>query len=266
MPAKGLRIDLRGKLRTRIAAASVSAAAVGAVVVLPAGTAQAAQCWYGSCFSYVTGRQFTNTTGASVTMEQAAPRNVAADGHSLQELSLQTSGGTTVADTIEIGWTVDPELNGDYQPHLFVFHWVNGQPTCYNGCGFVQVSSTVRAGMAVTPGTTGTFALRFYQGNWWTYYNSVPFGYFPGSEWGGAFTSAQIVSAFGEVAADKAPSCTQMGDGVFGSQSGASSISGYQLWGSADQPAFTVTATDPGSYNFGAVTGTSFKLGGPGAC
>jgi hypothetical protein len=244
----------------------VSATAVGAVVVLPAGSAQAAQCWYGACFSYVTGRQFTNTTGASVVMEQAAPSGVPADGHSLQELSLQTSGGTTVADTIEIGWTVDPEVNGDYQPHLFVFHWINGKPTCYNGCGFVQVSSTVRAGMALKPGTTGSFALRYYAGNWWASYNGVYFGYFPGSEWGGAFTSAQIVSAFGEVAADSAPSCTQMGDGVFGSQHGASSISGYQLYGSSDQPALTVTATDPGSYNFGAVTGTSFALGGPGSC
>ena len=261
----------RGNLRTRIgavsAAAAVTVAAAGAAVVLPAGSAQAAQCWYGSCFSYVTGRQYTNTTGASVTMEQAAPGGVAADGHSLQELSLQTSGGTGSGDTIEIGWTVDPGTNGDYQPHLFVYHWINGQSTCYNGCGFVQVSSTVRAGMALTPGTSGAFALRYYEGNWWAYYNDVAFGYFPGSEWGGSFTSAQIVSAFGEVAADQAPSCTQMGDGVFGSQgAAASSISDYQLIGSADQPQFTVTATDPGSYDYGSVTGTSFTLGGPGAC
>jgi hypothetical protein len=262
MPSQGFR----GRIRTRIAAAFVSVTAAGAVVVLPAGSAQAAQCWYGACFSYVTGRQFTNTTGASVVMEQAAPSGVPADGHSLQELSLQTSGGTTVSDTIEIGWTVDPEVNGDYQPHLFVFHWINGKPTCYNGCGFVQVSSTVRAGMALKPGTTGAFALRYYAGNWWASYNGVYFGYFPGSEWSGAFTSAQVVSAFGEVAADSAPSCTQMGDGIFGSQRGASSISDYQLYGSSDRPALTVTATDPGSYNFGAVTGTSFTLGGPGSC
>lgn len=41
--------------------------------------------------------------GASVAMEQAAPGGVAADGHSLQELSVQTSGGTAAGDTIEIG-------------------------------------------------------------------------------------------------------------------------------------------------------------------
>jgi hypothetical protein len=252
--------------RSRIAAALLSLAAAGASVVLPAESAHAAQCWYGSCFSYVTGRQFTNTAGASVTMYQGAPANVAADGHSLQELSLQSSGGTTVANTIEIGWSVDPGTNGDYQPHLFIFHWVGGQPTCYNGCGFVQVSSTVYPGMAVTPGTSGSFALRYYNGNWWAYYNGVPFGYFPGSLWGGAFSSAQVVSAFGEVAADSATSCTEMGDGVYGTSDGSSWISGYRLIGSADQPDFTVSATDWYSYDYGSVTPTSFNLGGPGAC
>lgn len=252
--------------RTRIASALLSLAAAGAAVVLPAGSAHAAQCWYGSCFSYVTGRQLTNTSGASVTMYQASPANVPSDGHSLQELSLQSSGGTATGNTVEIGWSVDPGSYGDYQPHLFVFHWVNGQPTCYNGCGFVQYSSTVRPGMAVTPGTSASFALRYYSGNWWAYYNNEPFGYFPGSLWSGAFSSAQIVSAFGEVAANSATSCTQMGDGVYGTSAGSSSISGYQLYGSADQPYFAVSATDWNSYNYGSATPTSFNLGGPGAC
>ena len=254
-----------GTRRSRIAAAVLSAAAAGAVV-LPASSAHAATCWFGSCYSYVTGRQYTNTTGASVTMYQAAPARVAGDGHSLQELALQTTGGTASANTIEIGWTVDPGVNGDYQPHLFVFHWINGQPTCYNGCGFVQVSTTVRAGMAVSAGSSASFALRYYAGNWWAYYNNVPFGYFPGSEWGGAFTSAQVVSAFGEVSADTQPSCTQMGDGVYGSASGSSWISNYQLYGSSSQPQFSVSATDPSYYNYGSASATSFHLGGPGAC
>lgn len=252
--------------RARITAAVLSAAAIGAAVVLPAGNAEAAQCWFGSCFSYVSGRQNTTATGASVTMYQAAPGGVSADGHSLQELALQSSGDTTVANTIEVGWTVDPGTNGDYQPHLFVFHWVDGQGTCYNGCGFVQVSSTVRAGMALTPGTSGTFALVDYSGNWWAYYNNVPFGYFPGSLWGGAFTAAHSVSAFGEIAADNAPSCTDMGDGAYGSSGGSSWISNYQLYGSSSQPYFTVKVTDPYYYNSGSVTATSFSLGGPGAC
>lgn len=252
--------------KARIGAAALSAAAVGAAVVLPASNAEAAQCWFGSCFSYVTGQQSVSNTGASVTMYQAAPTGVASDGHSLQELALQSTPDTTVANTIEVGWTVDPSTNGDYQPHLFVFHWVNGQGTCYNGCGFVQVSSTVRAGMALQAGTSATFGLRYYSGNWWVLYNNTWFGYFPGSLWGGAFTSANSVSAFGEVAADKAPSCTDMGDGAYGSSGGASWISNFQLYGAGSAPRFTVKSTDPSYYNSGSVTATSFTLGGPGAC
>lgn len=252
--------------RARIAAAVLSVAAVGAMVVLPADSASAAQCWFGSCYSYVSGRQGVTATGASVTMYQASPKGVSAEGHSLQELALQSSSDTTTANTIEVGWTVDPGVNRDYRPHLFVYHWVNGQGSCYNGCGFVQVSSTVRAGMALTSGASGTFALRYYAGNWWAYYNNVAFGYFPGSLWGGAFSSAQSVTAFGEVAAPSLPGCTQMGDGVYGSAAGSSWISDYQLYGTSSQPQFTVKATDPYYYDYGSATGTSFHLGGPGGC
>lgn len=251
--------------RNRIAAAVLSAA-VASAVMLPASSAHAAQCWFGSCFSYVTGRQSAAATGASVTMYQAAPTGVTSSGHSLQELALQSSPDTTTANTIEVGWTVDPGTNGDYQPHLFVFHWVNGQGTCYNGCGFVSTSSTVRPGMALTPGTTGTFTLYNVGGNWWAYYNNVAFGYFPGSLWNGAFTTAYSISAFGEVAADSQTSCTQMGDGAYGTSAGSSSISGFQLYGSSSAPDFTITATDPSYYNYGSATATSFHLGGPGAC
>ena len=234
--------------------------------MLPAGSAHAATCWFGSCFSYVSGRQFAAATGASITMYQAAPAGVTSDGHSLQELALQSTNSTTTANTVEIGWTVDPGTNGDYQPHLFVYHWVNGQGTCYNGCGFVSTSSTVKPGMALTPGATGTFTLYNYGGDWWAYYNNVAFGYFPGSLWNGTFTSTYSISAFGEVAADGQTSCTQMGDGAYGSAGGSSWISDYQLYGSTSQPRLTVTATDPSYYNAGSVTPTSFNLGGPGAC
>lgn len=267
MPSRKSRNGRRTRIGgiSGIGAAVVSVAAAGAVV-LPATSAHAATCWFGSCFSYVTGRQNAAATGASVSMYQASPSGVTSDGHSLQELALQSSSDTTTANTVEIGWTVDPGVNGDYRPHLFVYHWVNGQGSCYNGCGFVQTSSTVRAGMALSPGSTGTFTLYNYGGNWWAYYNNVPFGYFPGSLWNGAFTTAYSIASFGEVAASSQPSCTQMGDGVYGSNSGSSSISDFQLYGSSSAPRFTMTETDPSSYNYGSVTGTSFNLGGPGGC
>lgn len=254
------------RTRARIAAAAACAGVAGAVVVLPATGAQAAQCWYGSCFSYVSGQQYATATGASVEMYQADPSGVESTGHSLQELSLQSTDSTTTADTVEIGWSVDPGTFGDYRPHLFVYHWIDGQGQCYDGCGFVQVSSSVRPGMAVTPGASADFAWMYSEGDWWAYYDGVAFGYFPGSIWGGAFTSAVNIQAFGEVAAPSLPGCTQMGDGVLGSSSGSSWISGFQLYGSSSEPRFTVSATDPGDYDADSVTATSFDLGGPGGC
>ncbi|MFC6714925.1 neprosin family prolyl endopeptidase [Branchiibius cervicis] len=158
-----------------------------------------------------------------------------------------------------------PSLNGDAHAHLFVYHWVNGQESCYNGCGFVQVSKWIKPGMRVLPGV-GQFAIRNVNGSWWVYFDYQPVGYFPGSLWNGTYTKAQLISAFGEVAeiGSDSPSCTDMGDGRLGSKSFSSFIAGYRLEGSTDTPNLAVRATSPSQYDFGAVSPTSFRLGGPG--
>lgn len=221
-----------------------------------------ATCYFGSCYDYVYGQQSSDVTGASVDMMQADPElDPTYSGHSLQELALQDAAQQS---TVEIGWTVDRGLNGDSNPHLFVYHWVNGNGTCYNGCGFVQVSSTTAPGMTVTAGQSAEFGITYYQGNWWVSYNNEQIGYFPGSLWNGTYTSAQLISAFGEVAESGSPSCTDMGDGVPGSQSGSSWISGYQLQGTSDAPSFSLNDTSPAQYDYGQATATSYRLGGPG--
>ncbi|MFE9427366.1 neprosin family prolyl endopeptidase [Kitasatospora sp. NPDC006697] len=222
-------------------------------------------CWYGACYDYVSGHQWTDTTGAQVLMKIEAPVvNPARTGeHSLQEIALQNTARTS---TVEIGWTVDPELNGDSRPHLFVYHWVDGQESCYNGCGFVQVSPAVQPGMPLPPHAAASFAIRNIHGDWWTFLDGLPVGYFPGSLWNGTYRSAQLVSVFGEVAENTAdtPSCTQMGDGRYGTDGGSSWIRDYRIDGTADRPNLTVSATSPTHYDAGAVTATSFRLGGPG--
>ena len=229
-------------------------------------TADAPICWYGACYDYVVGQQVTNATGAQIVMGIADPevnQSAAAYGeHTLQELALQNADQTS---TVEIGWTVDPSLNGDAHAHLFVYHWVNGQESCYNGCGFVQVSKWIKPGMRIHPGV-GQFAIRNVNGNWWVYFDFQPVGYFPGSLWNGTYTKAQLISAFGEVAemGSDSPSCTDMGNGRFGSKPFASFIAGYRLEGSTDAPNLAVRATSPSQYDFGAVSPTSFRLGGPG--
>ncbi|MEY9854663.1 hypothetical protein ABH935_000260 [Catenulispora sp. GAS73] len=271
MPAR-----FRGAFAAAAFAASLlSAAPTSASAIAPApppGTPPAAAsaaggpiCWYGACYDYVSGQQRTDTTGVSVLMKVEAPAvNPAQTGeHSLQEIALQNTARTS---TVEIGWTVDPELNGDARSHLFVYHWVDGQESCYNGCGFVQVSPIIRPGMALPPHIAANFAIRTIDGNWWVYFADLPVGYFPGSLWKGTYKTAQVVSVFGEVAENQAdtPSCTQMGDGRFGSTGGASWIRDHQIAGTTDKPQLTVKATSPDHYNYGAVTPTSFRLGGPG--
>jgi hypothetical protein len=241
------------------------AATLGLALLAPAQSADAATWRNGSWFSYVSGAQTTNASGAGVTMMQARPSVAGAQAHSLQELSVQDANQQS---TIEVGWTVDPQVNGDYDPHLFVYHWVSGQTSCYNGCGFVPApGASVWAGMPVTSGASATFAITHDANThaWWIYYNGQAVGDFPDSLWNGSYTSAQLVSAFGEVSDPAKANQSWMGNGVCGSQAGSSAISNYQLYGSNDQPTFTVSATDPTVYNSGGATATSFYLGGPGA-
>ncbi|MCX4747280.1 neprosin family prolyl endopeptidase [Kitasatospora sp. NBC_01287] len=220
-------------------------------------------CWFGSCYDYVSGRQVTDTDGATVRMLQAAPaiKPGDTDSHSLQELALQSSDQKS---TVEIGWTVDLGLNGDVLPHLFVYHWVDGATSCYNGCGFVQVSRTAKAGMALRPGTPARFSIQNVAGDWWLFYNEQAVGYFPGSLWNGTYTRAQVVTAFGEVAHATGSTCEQMGDGRPGTARSAGWISDFHLLGATDRSSLTVAATSPALYSAGAVTPTSFRLGGPG--
>lgn len=256
---------------TAAAAVPVASAAVLAprVPTVSAATTDSGPiCWYGACYDYVSGHQWTDTTGVSVLMKVEKPVvNPAQTGeHSLQEIALQNTARTS---TVEIGWTVDPELNGDNQPHLFVYHWVDGQESCYNACGFVQVSRAIRPGMALHPNEAAHFAIQNIHGDWWVFFRDEPVGYFPGSLWNGTYRTAQLVSVFGEVAENTAdsPSCTQMGDGRFGSSPAASWIRDYRIVGTAgtkDAPNLAVSSTSPSHYDAGAVTPTSFKLGGPG--
>ncbi|WP_042364055.1 neprosin family prolyl endopeptidase [Streptacidiphilus neutrinimicus] len=220
-------------------------------------------CWFGACYDYVSGRQTTDTAGATIRMLQADPaiKPGDTDSHSLQELALQSADQKS---TVEIGWTVDLGLNGDLLPHLFVYHWVDGQESCYNGCGFVQVSHTAKAGMALRPGATAQFSILNLAGDWWVFYDAQAVGYFPGSLWGGAYDRAQVVTAFGEVAHAADSTCEQMGDGRLGTAHGSGWISDYRLLGAVDRSRLTVAATSPALYDAGRVTSTSFHLGGPG--
>lgn len=219
-------------------------------------------------FYYAGGREFATATGASVTLSQAqpaVPSQLGAENHSLIELAVSSLGGDQV---VEVGWVVDKIMNGDDLPHLFVYHWVNGQTTCYNACGFVQTSTSIFPGQAVAVGTTGSYAIQFAANAWKISYNGSDIGYFPASLWGNAFTNFGFVETFGEVSlsANTTTSCVQMGNGLPGANAGASQISNFKLTGSNVPEALSPYATSPSTYTYGSASATGVSIGGPGSC
>lgn len=227
-------------------------------------------CFFGACFSYVAGRQFAFASGASVQLWEARPEidpNDIPNEHSLQELAVESVDGLQI---VEIGWTVDKGLNGDLAPHLFIFHWVDGIPTCYNGCGFVHTSTAVTPGMKLPSGHLGTFQIDHVGDRWELSLDGTMFGYFPDSLWGtSVFTQPLLIQAFGEVASTSAPTCNDMGTGKFAESPASSEISGFKLLGSTTPVDITapgfLLVTSPDWYTASDATPTSLRLGGPGS-
>jgi len=206
------------------------------------------------------------TAGAGAKMLQANPALAAGDAHTLGEIAVQSADGRQI---VEIGWHVDVLVHRDVQPRLFIFHWVDGQPTCYNGCGFVETSLTHKPGMRVTPNAVGDYAIELRGTDWWLAYNGVDLGYFPGSLWPAGYTTAGMVQWFGEVAAERAEPCTEMGNGKKGTDPTAATMTDLFVVrpGGVRDPAIAGVGTVslPAYYDVGQTTPTSFAFGGPGA-
>jgi len=214
--------------------------------------------------------QYVDSRGMSATLTQHRPFLASNDFHTLVEIAAQSRDGRQI---VEVGWTVDRGLNGDSKARLFVFHWIDGQPTCYNGCGWEQYSSTVYPGVALktsTQGVPATYTIYEYLGNWWIGYGGQWMGYFPGSRWDGRYTQSNLLRWFGEVAAADSTPCTDMGNGNFGSVSG--SASGNPLYYVDTNGAYINAnvnvdpATDSSIYDVGSVSSNRFNYGGPGDC
>jgi hypothetical protein len=219
-------------------------------------------------FYYAGARQFATATGVSANLTQmqpTVPSQPEAENHSLMELAVLSSDGKQI---VEVGWVVDKTMNGDELPHLFVYHWVNGQTSCYNACGFVQASTSVFPGQSVAVGSTGTYSIQYANNAWNILYNGNNVGNFPGSIWGNTFTSFGFVEAFGEVAlsTSAATECIQMGNGLAGPNPGSAKVSNFKLSGSNVPEALSPYYTSPSTYSYGAASATGVSIGGPGAC
>jgi hypothetical protein len=210
--------------------------------------------------------QAITSDGAYMSTPVQSPTVTANDNHSLAELAVQSADGRQI---IEIGWRIyRPE---GPTPRLFVYHWINGQGTCYNtDCpGYVQSSSTtITPHMALTASSTPVqFAIEYFQGNWWYGYNGTWFGYLPGSLWGGSFTKAGLVQIFGEVSSTVARPCTNMGNGIIGTNASAAAVTGVGYYNGATATNLSRGSVDDSTlYDSQVTSATSFRYGGPGAC
>ncbi len=254
-------------------------------------TAQAADAAAVTTYFYAAASTRRATEGTQVRAQISKPELASGDHHSLFEVAAQSADGKHI---VEVGWTVDRALNGDDRPHLFVYHWVDRSPGCYNGCGFVQVDDDIVAGMelpyqaaaplaapaeSLTAATAaapaeGVFAIRHRNRRWWVGYNGVWFGYFPDSLWSNSFTQAGLVQWFGEVAASSSTPCSDMGTGVLGTEPAATLVSEIALLdkGAPVAPG-TISLYNPNrtlyvaeSLGADAAGLGAVRYGGPGAC
>jgi hypothetical protein len=217
-------------------------------------------------YFYASGYQYQQAAGMFGEATQHRPYLAPGDYHTLFELAAQSANGSQI---VEVGWNINRAVNGsDTAPHLFVFHWIDGVPQCYNGCGWVQYSATRYPGMrlAVTD-TPQAYGIEYHQGNWWVTYQGEWIGYFPGSRWRGTFTQIGLAQWFGEVAASSASPTTDMGNGQWGSSISAARLDSPRLrladggFRSASLQPYTSHAS---LYSLGNLTLLRFNYGGPG--
>jgi len=225
-----------------------------------------------SCYYYASAAFSTAADGGGMTQSIKKPVyvNTGGFGHTLDELAVQ--GGDNNGDIIEIGWLVSTEQYGNANPHLFVFHWKNWAPTCYDACGWVQWSNTYHPAMDLgsAVGKKVYIGYVLWQGNWWAWFDNQWMGYFPGSEWDGKYTKTSLIQWFGEVASQNGvPPKTQMGNGQFSSAPKAASMSTLcdvdaKAWICWYRDKQLLTDTVPAYYDIGRVSFGAVRYGGPG--
>ncbi|GGQ50788.1 hypothetical protein GCM10010166_19310 [Couchioplanes caeruleus subsp. azureus] len=214
----------------------------------------------GKFYHYAAGSQIGATDGTSANLHIAKPELATADAHTLTEIAVQSADSKQI---VEVGWTVDRKVNGDDDPHLFVFHWKDGKPTCYNACGFeVYSQATIKPGATLPTGVQKRFGIQRSGAAWWIAYDSEWVGYFPDKLWNGTFTRAGATQWFGEVASATERTCTDMGKGLPPTDGTASRIGTIQMVNGPD-PNASVRSTNP-DYGVLSLSPSTFRYGGPG--
>jgi hypothetical protein len=228
---------------------------------------------FGSCFYYGSAAIHLTADGAGMTQGIARPAyvNTGGGGHTLNEISVQ--GGAGEGNIVELGWSVSTDQFGDADPHMFIFHWINWTPTCYNTCGWNQYSATYFPGMNLSAlvGQNVYIGYVHFNGAWWAWFNDQWLGYFLDGEWGGAYTQNDISQHFGEVASlNGIPPQTAMGNGQLPASAAAASMAtlcsvdaaAWVCWYRDNQ---ALGATHPAYYDILRTSFGAVRYGGPGS-
>lgn len=214
---------------------------------------------YGAYYDWADSRQQKINYGISAYLTQHNPYVEPSSFHSLAEIGVLASDG----DYIEVGWR---KASSDHT-RLFVYWWDNSKPQCYNGCGWVQYSASKYPGMRLYNDNNGVqYAIQNYQGNWWIWYKNEWIGYYPGNLWNNQFTNGDKVLYYGEVAASKPSTTTDMGNGIFASRYIAAKIF-YQSYFDGNMWRDSITskwASTPSRYSIYSTGSNSLRYGGPG--
>ncbi|WP_309238500.1 neprosin family prolyl endopeptidase [Actinoplanes aureus] len=212
-------------------------------------------------FLYNVGSQKAEADAAYANLTISKPKLARSDYHTLAELAVQSADGKQI---VEVGWNVDRVVNGDDDPHLFVYHWVDRQTSCYNGCGFVQYSKNIQPGDTLVQDSQKRFGIQNFNGDWWIAYDTEWVGYFPGDLWGGTFTRSGLVQVFGEVAAATEKPCTEMGNGKGGDDTTSAKV-GSVAYLNGPTVDLKVRSTSD-LYSVSKLSSRTFRYGGAGAC
>jgi hypothetical protein len=248
---------------TALPGANPPAADDGAVAPAPTTSAGGRKAIY----TYNVGSMQTEADGFYASVSIAKPVLGRLDYHTLAELAVQSAD---LKQIVEVGWTVDRVVNnGDENPHLFVYHWVNGEKTCYNGCGFVPYEgATVKAGDILATGAK-KFGIVHVNDAWWISYDSNFVGSFPDKLWQAegvdTFTTAEMVQTFGEVASTVETPCSQMGNGLPGTDKAATVLGSVTLVNGPTAVLNIRSTTTTNYYTVNALSTRTFQYGGPGA-
>lgn len=229
-----------------------------------------------TCYVYADGAQVLSAADAAqgVGINASIHRTFLSRGtgsqgdfHTLFETAVQDTSG----NVIEAGYNIDFAVNGDLDPHFFVFYWINGVEGSYNtGGGWANAAGcTICAGsnLSAYVGQTKTFAINHVGTDWVVSFNGAAVGSYPDSTV--PLTSIRSVQFFGEIARNNLESCTDMGSGTQAGGGASATASGYTLTGSTATPTLTQnvvggTGSDLTHWGYTQISSTSFRYGGAG--